>query len=304
MSSDIGILEQIQGLRGGMKPALQLIADAILADPDTARSKNIKELAAACAVSEASISRFVRGIGLSSYRAFQLQLVKESAYGARPPGAPADEGHIYENIGRQDNAQTILTKVAHRTADVARACLTTLDPAAMQRAAQMIREAEVVYLFAAGLSALAAENALLRFARIGKPSIFHRDRNNQLLIAGSLRGGALAIGISDSGRTHQTVTALGAARASGARTIAITAFPDSALARQAEVTLVTPAGYMPAGEEPIYESMVSKFGQLLAIDALYSLVAVQDFDTSASLVRKGDPVIQQSRSARRQNEAD
>ena len=285
-----------------MKPALQTVADSILADPEAARSKNIKGLAAACAVSEASISRFVRGVGFPSYRAFQLRMVEEGAFSLPPRALSPDEGQIYENIGRRDNAATILNKVAHRTADLARDCLSTLDPAAMERAAHMVRAAEVVYFFAAGLSALAAENALLRFARIGKPAIFHRDRNNQLLIAGSLRKGALAIGISDSGRTHQTVSALAAARQTGARTIAMTAFPESPLARQAEVTLVTPAGYMPAGEEPIYESMISKFGQLLAIDALYSLTAVQDFDASAAAVRRGDPVIQQSRSARRYNE--
>lgn len=304
MNAKIGIIEQIQGLRGGMKPALQAVADAILADPEGARSKNIKDLAAACGTSEASISRFVRLIGLDNYRSFQLRMVRESGWGA-PEGAPApDDGQIYENIGRHDTAQTILHKVAHRTSDLARACLTTLDPERLEEAARMIRAAEVVYIFAAGSSALAAENALLRFARIGKPCIFHRDRNNQLLIAGALRKGALAIGISDSGRTQQTVGSLAAAKAAGAATIAMTAFVESPLARQSDVTLVTPAGYAPAGEEPLYESMVSKFGQLMAVDALYSLVALQDFDTSAQMVRMGDPIIQQSRNARRQNETD
>ncbi|WP_198672175.1 MurR/RpiR family transcriptional regulator [Pseudogemmobacter bohemicus] len=304
MTAKIGIIEQIQGFRGGMKPALQAVADAILADPEGARTKNIKDLAAACGTSEASISRFVRSIGLDNYRAFQLRMVRESSWGA-PEGVPSpDDGQIYENIGRHDNAQTILHKVAHRTSDLARACLTTLDPERLNDAARMICAAEVVYIFAAGSSALAAENALLRFARIGKPSIFHRDRNNQLLIAGALRKGALAIGISDSGRTQQTVAAMGAARQAGAATIAMTAFPDSPLARQADLSLITPAGYMPGGEEPLYESMVSKYGQLMAIDALYSLVAVQDFDAAAAMVRIGDPVIQQSRTVRRQHEAE
>lgn len=303
MSTALGILEHIQSLRGSMKPTLQLVADAILARPET-RGMNIKQLAAACEVSEASISRFVRGIGLPNYRAFQLRLAEEGGAGFTQRGQSPEEGLIYENIGRNDTAASILTKVAHRNADVARACLSTLDPKALEGAARMIGKANVLYFFAAGLSALAAENALLRFARIGKPAIFHRDRNNQLLIAGSMHPGALAIAISDSGRTNQTVMALTAARQAGAATIALTAFADSPLARQADVTLITPAGYMPAGDEPIYESMVSKFGQLLAIDVLYSLAAVHDFDASAAAVRRGDPFIQQSRNARRQNETD
>ncbi len=304
MRDEVGILEHIQSLRGSLQPTLQQVADFILATPDEARNLNIKELAAACTVSEASISRFVRGIGLPNYRALQLRMAEEAAGYSGLRGEAPGEGQIYENIGRNDTASTILTKVAHRNADVARACLSTLDPVALEQAAQMIREARVLYFFAAGLSALAAENALLRFARIGKPAIFHRDRNNQLLIAGSLHPGALAIGISDSGRTNQTVTALAAAKQAGVPTVALTAFVDSPLARYADVTLITPAGYMPSGNEPIYESMVSKFGQLLAIDVLYSLVGVHDFDASAAAVRRGDLFIQQSRNARRRNDSD
>ncbi|WP_210529729.1 MurR/RpiR family transcriptional regulator [Rubellimicrobium arenae] len=302
MASEVGILEHIQSVRGGLKPTLQVVADAVLARPAEMRSMSIRELATTCGVSEASISRFVRGIGLPNYRAFQLRMVEEGASGAAPRGQAPDEGLIYENIGRTDTASTILTKVAHRNADVARACLSTLDPAALEQAARLVGQASTLYFFAAGLSALAAENALLRFARIGKPAIFHRDRNNQILLAGSLRPGSLAIGISDSGRTNQTVTALYAAKAAGVPTVAITAYADSPLSRQADVTLITPAGYQPSGDEPLYyESMVSKFGQLIAIDVLYSLVAVHDYDASAAAVRRGNQFIQASRTARRQN---
>ncbi len=304
MGSEIGILQHIQSLRGGLKPTLQLLADAILAQPERVKGLSIKELAAATDVSEASISRFVRSLGMSSYRAFQLRMVEDGAQRAASRDQTPAEGDIYENIGRQDTAATILTKVTHRVADTARACLSTLDTDAVEIAAKMVSDAQVVYFFAAGLSAMAAENALLRFGRIGKPAIFHRDRNNQLLIAGSLFEGALAIGISDSGRTNQTVAALAAAKQAGAATIAMTAFPDSQLTRHADLVLVTPTGYTPAGEEPIYESMVSKFGQLLAIDVLYSLVAVQNFDESAAAVRRGNIFIRNSRSVRRQNDVD
>ena len=302
MKGQLGILEHIQSVRGSLKPTLQQVADAVLAQPDTTRRMNIRELASTCGVSEASISRFVRDIGFSNYRSFQIRMLEDASNGVSMPRGAPEEGQIYENIGRHDTADTILTKVAHRNADIARACLSTLDPKALEDAAGRIAEANVLYFFAAGLSALAAENALLRFARIGKPAIFHRDRNNQLLIAGSLPPGGLAIGISDSGRTHQTVQALHAARQAGLGTVALTAFADSPLARLADIALITPAGYAPAGDEPIHESMVSKFGQLLAIDVLYSLSALRNFDAAAQAVRRGDAIIRQSRTARRQND--
>ena len=296
MSLEIGLLEHIQSIRGRLKPTLQQVADTVLSRPAQVSSMNIKDLAAACDVSEASISRFVRGIGLASFRAFQLRMAEER--GSAEEILPAEQSSIYETIGRGDTATTILTKVAHRNADVARACLSTIDPKALEKAARMIRESSAVYFFAAGLSALAAENAVMRFSRIGKPAIFHRDRNSQILAAAAIRRGSVAIAISDSGRTHQTILGITAAKESGARTIAITSFAESALARAADVVLVTPTGYAAAGDEPLYESMVSKFGQLLTIDVLYSLAAVQDYNRSLASVRRGDAFIQQSRRVR------
>jgi DNA-binding MurR/RpiR family transcriptional regulator len=299
MAVEIRLLEHIQNIRGRLKPTLQQVADTVLARPAEVGGMNVKELAAASDVSEASISRFVRGIGLASFRAFQLRMAEERVTSDEDEGS--DQGAIYESIGRGDTAATILTKVAYRNADVARACLSTLDPVALEKAAEMIRAAPAIYFFAAGLSALAAENALMRFSRIGKPAILHRDRNSQLLAAAAIRAGSVAIAVSDSGRTHQTLLALTAAAECGARTIAITSFADSPIARAAEVVLITPTGYAAAGDEPLYESMVSKFGQLLTIDVLYSLVAVQDYDSSLASVRSGDAFIQQSRRVRQYN---
>jgi len=296
MSGEIGLLEHIQMIRGRLKPTLQAVADTVLSRPSQVSGMNIRDLAAACDVSEASISRFVREVGLPSFRAFQIRMAEER--GAAEEDLPRAQSSIYETIGRGDTASTILTKVAHRNADVARACLLTLDAAALETAARLIQQAPAIYFFAAGLSALAAENALLRFSRIGKPAIFHRDRNSQLLAAAAIRPGAVAIAISDSGRTHQTVLALTAAKESGAKTIAITSFTESTIARAADAVLVTPTGYAAAGDEPLYESMVSKFGQLLTIDVLYSLVAVQDYDTSLASLQRGDAFIQQSRRVR------
>lgn len=296
MDGEIRLLEHIQSIRGRLKPTLQVIADTVLANPGRASGMTIKELAVACEASEASISRFVREIGLPSFRSFQLRLAEERAAAEDAP--LGDQSFIYETIGRDDTAATILTKVAHRSADVVRACLSTLDAAALERAARLIEAAPAVYVFAAGLSALAAENAVMRLSRIGKPAVFHRDRNSQLLAAAAMRPGSVALAISDSGRTFQTVQGLAAAREAGAGTIAITSFAESPLARIAEVVLVTPTGYAGAGDEPLYESMVSKFGQLLVIDCLYSLVGVRDYDNAIALVRRGDAYIQQSRRVR------
>ena len=192
MGLEIGLLEHIQSIRGRLKPTLQQVANTVLARPADVSTMNLKDLALACDVSEASVSRFVREIGLPGFRAFQLRMTEERATADGAGDAAGDQGAIYETIGRGDTASTILTKVAHRNADLARACLSTLDPEAIREAAAMIAAAPATYFFAAGLSSLAAENAVMRFSRIGKPAIFHRDRNSQLLAATAIQPGAVA----------------------------------------------------------------------------------------------------------------
>lgn len=296
---DLGIIEHIQSIRGSLKPTLRVIADKVLDDPGAVRGMNVKGLAAACDVSEASISRFVRDVGSDNFRSFQLRLAEELVGHDVDGSGDTDDGLMHESIGRDDNASTILGKVVHRTADVARACLSTLSTAALEKAAKEIRGARAIYVFSAGLSTLAAENAVLRFSRLGMPVVATGDHNAQLLTASALGPGAVAIGISDSGRTAHTVAALKAAREANALTIAITAFSESPLAKVADTVLITPTGYSPDGHEPLHESMVSKFGQLLAVDTLYSLVAIQDYDASVEVVRRGDSFIQKSRRLKR-----
>ncbi|MDQ0315907.1 MurR/RpiR family transcriptional regulator [Amorphus orientalis] len=298
---EIGILDHIQGIRGSLKPSLQAVADQVLDRPELARRMSVKELALAYSVSEASVSRFVRSIGIKSFRDFQLRLAEERVGEAKGRETQSDEGSLYESIGREDSTASILHKVAHRTSDVARACLSTLDPVALDRAAALIHNASALYVFAAGLSDLACDNAVIRFSRIGIPVVSTSDHNTQQLMASALTKRAVALGISDSGRTTHTVSALAEAQAAGAGTIAVTSFGESPLARIADVTLVTPTGYASPGNEPLHESMLSKFGQLIAIDALYSVVAVSDYDRSVSSVRRGDRFIQRSRSNRQMN---
>ena len=300
----VGLLEHIQSVRGSLKPTLQVVADRILSDPLGSKSMNMKALATECGVSEASISRFVRIIGLSSFRAFQLRLAEEVVGEEAERRGAADEGAIYESIGRDDTTPVVLNKVAIRTADVARACLSTVDEAAIEAAADAICKAGTLYAFAAGLSSLAAMNVALRFGRIGKPVMYNEDHNTQLLLAAALGPEMAAIGISDSGRTTHTIETLSAAKAAGAATIAITSFGDSPLARVADHVVVTPAGYTPGGREPLHEDMLSKFGQLVAVDVLYTVCAVRDYDRSLASVKRGDRYIRSSRSSRRHTDKD
>lgn len=288
------ITQRIDALRGGLNPTLRRVADLVLDRTSEAKAMSIKELAEACQVSQSSVSRFVRAVGAESYQDFRIMLAEGLTRSGE--AGRAGETSVYEGIASGDDAAAIIAKVARRQAEIIQAASISLDPAQLQKAADLVASHHTLVFFGVGSSLLAAEDGVMRFLRIGKACIYNRDANIQMFSVAGLADRAVAIGISDSGRTRSTVEAVREASALGMPTIAITSASGSPLARSADAVLLTPgAAPEPTGGEGMYESMVSKMAQLTAMDALYALVAVQDHQRALARLDYTDAVIVRSR---------
>lgn len=92
----------------------------------------------------------------------------------------------------------------------------------------------------------------------------------------------LAVAISYSGMTRETVECARAARETGACVIAMTrAQLDSPLARQADYVLNVSAS------EPLLRSgaMASRMSQLVVIDMLYAACVTEDFERCSAIIK-------------------
>ncbi len=288
------ITERIHALRQGLNPTLRRVADLVLADTAAAKAMSIRELAEAAEVSQATVSRFVRAVGAEGYQDFRIMLAEGLTQTAARQAQP--EHVVYEGIALADDAASIIAKVARRQIDVIGATAATLDPAELQKAAGFLSARQTIVFTGMGSSLLAAEDGVMRFLRIGKACIFEKDPNVQMFAIAGLADRAVAIAVSDSGRTRATVAALKEAKTLGMPTIAITAQANAPLARYADALLLTPATTAePNGGEGIHESMVSKMAQLMVMDALYALVAVQEHDSALARLDYTDSIIARSR---------
>jgi glucosamine--fructose-6-phosphate aminotransferase (isomerizing) len=110
----------------------------------------------------------------------------------------------------------------------------------LDEAAAAIRGARHVYLTGIGSSWHAALTAEPIFSLGGLP-LYLRDAAELLQFA-QIPSGAVLIVISRSGRSVEIVNLLGKARESGATVIGLTNVKDGALAREAQIPLVVPAG--------------------------------------------------------------
>ncbi|WP_417837724.1 MurR/RpiR family transcriptional regulator [Thalassospira tepidiphila] len=270
------VLSRIRYMSAYLNPALRRISDRVLKAPEEIKSISIKDLAAQCDVSESTVTRFVREIEVASFQQFKILIAEELSQASNSGHEPIDQ-HVYEDIGKNDDASAVITKISSRYSITVQDTKNGLNAEQFDAAVEAIETAESLSFFAMGSSMICVENALMRFMRVGKPCHFFRDIGVRQISTATLGPQKLAIGVSNSGRTISTVDALKAAKDQGATTLCITSFPDSPLASVADIKLYTPTVTGPTGGAGYHESMVSKIAQLQVVDILYSIYAVRNF---------------------------
>jgi DNA-binding MurR/RpiR family transcriptional regulator len=133
-----------------------------------------------------------------------------------------------------------------------------------------------VNIFGASGSALVGEEMQFSLHRIGVPVWAWTDVHNGLASAALSRPGDVALGISHSGETGETIELLAEASSRGATTIALTSFPRSPLAELADIVLLT------ATQATTFrpDALSARHPQLVVLDLLYVAVAQRTHERS------------------------
>lgn len=254
-----------------LRPAEQRIGRVVLASPGIVRDSTITELAKACQTSPSSVARFCNALGYSGYPEFRMEVSsatgREEAERARFSIGEGD-------IDPRDSVDEVVAKVAFQEALTIEETAKALDRVALDAVVAAIVGAKRIDIFGVASSALTGQDLQQKLHRIGLVSYAWVDPHLALTSAALLDSESVAIGISHSGLTLETVQALEVAANAGARTIAITNFPDSPLADRAELVLTTTA------RETRYRSgaMASRIAQLAVVDFMFVRIAQQLYD--------------------------
>lgn len=266
------LLVRLRGLRPSLSPAEDRVAEQVLADPRAAAGLTISELAVAASTSETTVLRFCKRLGLRGYPQLRLALA-EASTGGRPQAPTSD-------ISDEDSVDDVIAKVAHADASAVDETAQTLDRRALAAAAEAIANAGRVDVYGIAASALVGMDLQQKLHRIGSMTFCWSDPHIALTSATLLGPGDVAIGISHSGTTKETVEALELARTRGATTVAITNFPVSRLAEVADHVLAT------AARESSLRSgaTASRIAALTVVDCLYITVAQHDLARARSAV--------------------
>jgi len=265
--SDIGILVTIRSLLPNLAPVERRVAQAVLDDPQGVAWRSISELARSCGTSATSVVRFCRAIGLRGYPDLRLALA-----GAVARDDVTTVTTASHDIAPDDDAATITKKIAYADARAVTDTANHLDIATLVQVTEALAKAGRIDIYGVGASGFVALDLQMKLQRIGRPAFAWPDPHMAISSA-SLRGaGDVAIGLSHTGTTVDTIDVLREARSHGALTVAVTNFPWSPITEVADLVLLT------AARETAFRTgaMTSRIAQLTVVDCLFVTLAQQD----------------------------
>ena len=246
-----------------LTPMEARVVESILGKRDFSEGTPLKEVAASAAVSDALVVKIAKKLGFAGYKGFRAGLVE---YRNLPT---AD---LHQEVSPEDSGTEIVQKVFRTSIQALEETLSIFDPVAFDRAVEILYGARQRDFYGIGGSAQIARDVAHKFLRIGiRASIF--DDAHMMLMSASLLGPEdVAVGYSHSGSTTAVLEPLTLARQRGARTIAVTNYGGSPIAKIADIVLCSTA----QGSPLLGENAAARIAQLNILDAVFVAVAQRD----------------------------
>jgi DNA-binding MurR/RpiR family transcriptional regulator len=262
------LLAHVRALTPNLAPAERRVAAAVVQDPAGVAAKTISELAEACRTSGTTVIRFCRAMGFPGYPELRLALAA-----AAQVGQARGWEDIGSDIGPQDTIDEVIKKIAHADARAVEETAAQLNAETLGAVVDAIVHARRIDIYGVGASAFVALDLQQKLHRIERIVYAWPDPHSAVTSAALLKRGDVAIGISHTGMTADTVGSLAEARQQRATTVAITNFPGSSIASVADHVLTT------AARETTFRSgaMASRIAALTVVDCLFVAVAQRNY---------------------------
>ncbi len=247
-------LELIQKNIDTFSKSERKVAEVIIASPQVAIHSSIATLAKMAEVSEPTVNRFCRRLDTKGFPDFKLHLAQSLANGTP---------YVNRNVNEDDGPDAYTSKIFESTMACLDVAKNALDTSLINRAVDVLTQANKISFFGLGASSSVAHDALNKFFRFNIPVACFDDVVMQKMSCINSTEGDVIVLISHTGRTKALVEVARLARENDAFVIALTAY-NSPLAEHSNLVLS-----MSVPEDTdIYMPMASRIAQLVLIDVL------------------------------------
>ncbi len=268
-----GTLSVISDALPRLKGTTQKVATFILNFPRETIDLTVTELSERAGVSEASIVRFAQSLGYSGFHALKIRLAEDIV---------SPNLIVHEDLKPDDTPATAVQKAMTVDLRSLEDTIRILDMAVLEAAIQAICTARQIILLASGNSIPIAMDLDFRLTKIGLSSRFSIDPTMQEMYASLATSDDVAVGISHTGSSKDTVHALELAKERSVRTICITNHSDAPLTHYSELCLFTAMRVSHFREE----RMDSSLAMLALTEAVYVGICVVRSDAMMQAVSK------------------
>ena len=279
------ITKQIEAGYGDLRSEKQA-ADYILSHMEEAADLPLDRLAYSAKVSQPTVLRMLKALGFNGYKDFRYQLVAELA---RETDREKPDQIMYGyTLSRQDTLEEIPIKMAATTQRMMEETLKNFSGKNYQKAVQKLKKARLIDIYSVENSEVTAMDLLTKLLYLGLPCRHFSDYYFQRISAGSLTSEDVAVGISYSGESKDTVDVMRTARKAGACTIVITNFRDSTIAKYADILICT------SQEQFFYgDAIFSRTTQLLIVDMIYMGIIASDYERYVEQLNRCEKVVRE-----------
>ena len=262
---EINAFEKISNAYYSLTAAEKKVADYVIIHQQESQYMSISELAEACGVAEATISRFARRLNYKGYNAFKLAVAHSTA--GRSAGNP-----LSGQVLAEDGVSDVCQKLFAANVDAMEQTLSLLRPEDVTAAGDLLERADKVLCMGQGGSMILAMEAAHLFSTCWPRYHAVQCSHLQAITAALLGREDVLLFFSYSGSTRDILDLMRVARERGSRIILITRFPKSPGAALADIVL-----QCGSDEGPLQMGTVpARISQLFLVDLLFNEVCRQN----------------------------
>lgn len=283
MENPMSIIHCLQDLYPTLSPMEQTLATYFQEHEENLTSTPILQVAQECNTSKSAVVRLCKRLGFNGYKDFLTSLSAELALRQR------NILNEYSDIYPDRSVGKICAIVTQNNIQALESTLRLIDIPALEKAVETICKTSRIDFYGMGNSGILAEDAELKFRRIGYTAYAATDKHRMLIGAATLKPGDVAVFFSYYGTTKDILEVHEVVRRQGATTIAITCTGKSPLHEKADIVLET------ASTESLTRSgaMTSRIAMLSVLDMMFTAVSSRNYkkikgvlDHTAEIIRK------------------
>ncbi|NJD02466.1 MAG: MurR/RpiR family transcriptional regulator [Ruminiclostridium sp.] len=265
MSEGKDCLIEIRSLYPSFYDVERKIADFITKQQEVIVHMTVAQISKEIGVADSSIVRFCQKLGFNGFTQLKINVAKN----LKQP----DE-LLLEDIDQNDSAYEVTAKVFSSSIQALTDTIKMLDRDELDKAVEALLSAGRIEFYGVGTSATIAMDMYYRFMRIGMPAYVAVDPHISKVSASMLDDRCVAVGISHTGRTKDTIRTLQIAKSKGAKIICITSYSGSPIFELSDIKLVTST----VETRFMKEAVLSRIAQIALLDSLYTCIALRKYE--------------------------